>query len=127
MNFRTWHRMVRLGFLVLLPMLAIGFLAPPGSFQAVVKLVSILSTFSLGLMGAVLCLLMKLGSFRFACPACRKKQTAVVPSVRGNSMMLMCTDCGIFHEAGFLKLKLRHEPFTDEEGNPLRSGANDNH
>ena len=119
MNFRTWHLLIRWGFLVMMPMLLAGFLMPAGGLQALVVAVVMASLVILGLTGAFLAILLLTGRFRFSCPGCRQKQTHVLWSSSGGKVDLMCEQCGIFRETGPFKLKLRLEPHTDENGNPL--------
>jgi|688.fasta_scaffold154417_3 hypothetical protein len=119
MNYRTWHLLVRWGFVVLMPMLLAGFLMPAGGLRSLLMTVGVALVMVLGLTGAVLAILLLMGKFRFACPVCRQRHTQVVGSSSGGTMDLLCEQCGIFRETGPFKLKLKREPFTDVHGNPL--------
>jgi uncharacterized membrane protein YeaQ/YmgE (transglycosylase-associated protein family) len=119
MNFRTWHLLMRGGFIILMPILIAGFLLPAGNIQMLLRTGGIIGTVVLGLTGATLALLLLSGKSRFACPSCKRKETRVLWSASGRAADLLCGHCGIFRECGPLRLKLKREPYTDEHGNPL--------
>lgn len=108
MNFLTWHRLNRWGFLVLVPAVGAGFLLPPGPVQVALLTVGVILMVVSGVTGAVLAMLMIFGKFRFACPACGRRNTQLFQSP-GRRMNLRCEPCGTFREVGLFRLQLRLE------------------
>ena len=71
MNYRTWHLLVRWGFVVLMPVLLGGFLMPAGGLGSLLVTVGIAMIMVLGPRGVGLAIPLSRGKFRFACPVAR--------------------------------------------------------
>ena len=83
----------------------------PGEKNIVLELYSEISLILLVLLcltGAIMGILMAFGKLKMKCPFCY-----TYGQVNGNKkdgMWMECSDCGIIHGTGLLKLKLKAEP-----------------
>jgi hypothetical protein len=107
MNYRTWHLLVRGGFVILIPALVAGHLLPAGPVQRVLKAGSALGILALGVAGVIVFLLVIMDRMRLACPSCRRRDTRMQWSPGGRYEGFVCRHCGTFEECGPFRLKLR--------------------
>lgn len=110
--FVAWHYLGRVGFLIFFPIFVASFVLPQNPHLELAGTISAIALLALGVTGALLAVLLLFTSFCLACPSCGGRQTEFGASKK-DGMWILCEQCGVTSEAGFLKLRVRKAPKDD--------------